>query len=561
MDKIIIYQVLPRLFGNRTKKLVQNGSLKQNGCGKFNDFTPETLGEIKKLGVSHIWFTGVIEHATQTDYSEFGIEKDHSAVVKGKAGSPYAIKDYYDADPDLAENVKDRMKEFHNLITNTHKAGLKAIIDFVPNHVARQYKSDAKPKKVKDLGEDDNKDMAFCKDNNFYYIPNQSFVGQFNLSDENGILYSEYPAKVTGNDCFRNDPSAFDWFETVKLNYGINYADFHKKEFSPVPNTWNKMLEILLFWAKKKVDGFRCDMAEMVPVEFWGWAIPQVKAKHPDIIFIAETYDRNKYATYLNDGQFDYLYDKVGLYDTLRGIVAGFQPASNITGSWKCIDGLQNRMLNFLENHDEQRIASDFFAGNAVKALPAMLISATMSNGPVLIYFGQEFGEKGMDCEGFSGADGRTSIFDYWAVSSVQNWINDGKFDGKKLKKEQKDIYNFYSKLLNICAKSEAIANGAFFDLMYVNYENDSFNTEKQYCFARKSEKELLIIVANFADTPHKLKINLPQHAFELLGISEKEYYYEELLTGSKGKANLSSNVPFSVSVKKYNGGIYKFKL
>ena len=561
MDKIIIYQVLPRLFGNQTKKLVQNGSLKQNGCGKFNDFTPEVLNEIKKLGVSHIWFTGVIEHATQTDYSDFGISKDHPAVVKGKAGSPYAIKDYYDVDPDLAVNVKDRMKEFQNLITNTHKAGLKAIIDFVPNHVARQYKSDAKPKKIKDLGEDDDKNCAFCRDNNFYYLPNQEFAGQFGLADENGVVYSEFPAKVTGNDCFRNDPSEFDWFETIKLNYGINYADFHNKEFCPVPNTWNKMLDILLFWAKKKVDGFRCDMAEMVPVEFWGWAIPQVKAQYPNIIFIAETYDRNQYALYLNEGQFDYLYDKVGLYDTLRGVISGFQPASCITGAWQCIDGLQNRMLNFLENHDEQRIASDFFAGNAVKALPAMLVSATMSNGPVMIYSGQEFGEKGMDNEGFSGIDGRTSIFDYWAVPSVQNWINNGKFDGKKLKKEQKDIYDFYAKLLNICAQSDAIATGSFFDLMYVNYENDSFNAEKQYCFIRKLEKELLIIVANFADSPAKLKINLPMHAFDVLGISEKEYSYEELLTNSKGKANLSSSEPLAVNVKKNNGVIYKFKL
>ena len=100
--KIILYQLLPRLFGNPTETLLRGGTKEQNGCGRLVDITPTALQKIKSLGVTHIWYTGLLEHATQTDYSGFGIRKDHSAIVKGRAGSPYAVKDYYDIDPDLA---------------------------------------------------------------------------------------------------------------------------------------------------------------------------------------------------------------------------------------------------------------------------------------------------------------------------------------------------------------------------------------------------------------------------------------------------------------------------
>ena len=166
MPKFIIYQVLPRLFGNYNTTNKPNGSLEENGCGKFNSFTTKALKEIKSLGVTHVWYTGIIEHATQTDYTAFGIRKDHPAIVKGRAGSAYAIKDYYDVDPDLSENVQDRMGEFERLVERTHGAGLKVIIDFVPNHVARQYGSDAKPEGVIDLGETDLTDYAFHSKNN-----------------------------------------------------------------------------------------------------------------------------------------------------------------------------------------------------------------------------------------------------------------------------------------------------------------------------------------------------------------------------------------------------------
>lgn len=553
MEKIIIYQVLPRLFGNQKAKPVENGTLQENGCGKFNDFTADRLKEIKQSGFTHVWFTGVIEHATQTDYSAYGIAKDHPEVVKGKAGSPYAIKDYYDVDPDLAEDVKDRMKEYQNLITRTHRAGLKVIMDFVPNHVARQYHSDSKPKNVKDLGEDDVTEVAFSNQNNFYYLPGQQFSPRFDTSKYAKNPYIENPCKATGNDCFTNAPGMYDWYETVKLNYGVDYFNYRRNDFYPIPNTWTKMRDILLFWAKKKVDGFRCDMAEMVPVEFWAWAIPQVKEAYPEIIFIAETYNPAEYHRFIFDGKLDYLYDKVGLYDTLRGIMRNENACHNITCCWQSLNGVSDHMLNFLENHDEQRIASPFFAGNALKGRPAMIISSTISKGPVMLYNGQEFGEKADDKEGFSGQDGRTTIFDYWTIPSVHRYLKG------KLNKEEKELQAFYSQLLNICRDEKAIAEGEFFDLEYANFNNPNFDTNKQYAYVRKFEKEMLLVLVNFEDNDKKVGLNLPQHAFDYLQIpTEKEIEYTNLFTGAKGKKILSPTSQIEINVKANNGVIFK---
>ncbi|MCR5569878.1 MAG: alpha-amylase family protein [Paludibacteraceae bacterium] len=561
MEKIVIYQVLPRLFGNQCTENIKNGTLLQNGCGKFADFSEKALSAIKKLGATHIWYTGVIEHATQTDYSRNKIRKDNPIVVKGQAGSPYAIKDYYDIDPDLATTVKNRIKEFEALVKRSHEAGLKVIMDFVPNHVARQYHSDAKPAGTRDLGEDDVTSVSYNRDNNFYYLPDQKFVPCV-PNTEGGEDYVEYPAKVTGNDCFWNAPSVNDWYETVKLNYGVDYNNNHCKDFFPTPNTWQKMRDILLYWSAKGVDGFRCDMAEMVPVEFWQWVIPQVKNEHPGLIFIAETYDPNQYGMYLYDGHFDYLYDKVGLYDTLKGVIRGEQPTSNITFCWQSHPDLEDRLLNFLENHDEQRIASEFFAGNAEKAMPAMLISATLTKGPVMVYCGQELGEAGMDEEGFSGRDGRTTIFDYWSVESIRNWVNGGKMDGKKLTTEQKALQKRYAKLLNICNKEKAIAEGEFFDLMYCNYENPDFDSTKQYVFLRKKDKDLLLIVSNFEDKDVNVTVNIAEHAFDYLGIGKwKEYAAKELINGETRSMTLSPDSPVAISIPANSGVIWKITI
>lgn len=557
-EKMIIYQVFPRWFGNTNTKPVRNGSLEENGVGKFSDFTPLALSKIKELGTTHIWYTGVIEHATQTDYTAYHIQKDHRAVVKGKAGSPYAIKDYYDIDPDLADHVENRMEEFEALVARTHDAGMKVIIDFVPNHVARQYHSDAQYNFIEELGQNDNTSKAFDPNNNFYYIPGQPLTLPFTNDDE-GLGYSEFPAKATGNDRFDAFPNCNDWYETVKLNYGVDYLNGRSKHFDPIPNTWHKMLDILRFWASKQIDGFRCDMAEMVPVEFWEWAIPLVKKDYP-VIFIAEVYNPAEYRNYIFNGHFDYLYDKVGLYDTLRAVICGQAPASNIPACWQSLEGIQSHMLNFLENHDEQRLASDFFAKDPSAGISGLIVSALMNTNPMMIYSGQELGERGMDEEGFSGLDGRTTIFDYWSVSTLRNWKNGGKYDGGKLTEKQKQLRQLYAAILNIAKNEPAITQGSFFDLMYTNEKNRFFNNRNQYAFLRKHKNEVILVVANFTHSEQNVWVNIPEDAFKALDIKDNEAaMLKDLLTGTETISTLTTAWPFKVKLEACSGKVLKF--
>ena len=547
-SKTIIYQVFTRLYGNRNTTRKENGSIAENGCGKMNDFTPSALKRLRDLGVSHVWYTGIIRHATQTDYSAYGIPKNHPAVVKGKAGSPYAITDYYDVDPDLAVDVDHRMQEFQSLIERTHKAGMKVIIDFVPNHVARQYHSICKPEGIKDLGETDNPQNGFDPQNNFYYCPGQRFTPYFDLYHGEEEPYIEEPAKATGNDCFHNAPGMNDWYETVKLNYGVDYYAGRVGHFSPIPDTWDKMTDILLFWAAKGVDGFRCDMAEMVPAEFWRWATDKVKFRYPDIIFVGEVYNPAEYRNYIASG-FDYLYDKVGMYDTLFGVIQGNQSTHAITAAWQQTDDIRNHMLYFLENHDELRLASNFFAGDARKGVPALVVSALLQQNPLMIYFAQEFGERGMDKEGFSGQDGRTTIFDYWSVPSMVRALN------RKLSGDEKDLNTIYNKVLNIARSEKAVTDGVSFDLMYVNGDY-----HRQYAFLRKSGSEVLLVVVNFGELPVVMNVNIPSHAFDYLKLKEKNVIATDLLTETKVKFSLKRDSAISLELPPLGALILKFK-
>ena len=535
-DKVIIYQVFTRLFGNRNTTRKECGTIAENGSGKFNDFDSKTLKTIKKLGVSHIWYTGVIRHATQTNYSQYGIPSQSATVVKGKAGSPYAICDYYDVDPDLAVNVEKRMDEFDKLVVRTHKAGLKVMIDFVPNHVAREYKSICKPEGIEDLGANDDKSQGFSPQNNFYYCPGCHFEPSFDKGD-----YDEYPARATGNDHFDNHPGINDWYETVKLNYGVDYWT-RFGHFSPVPDTWDKMVEILLFWASKGIDGFRCDMAEMVPAAFWDYATAKVKTQYPHIVFMGEVYNPSEYRNYINSG-FDWMYDKVGMYDAMRAVICGQAPAHILTGAWQSVDDIKEHMVYFLENHDEQRIASDFFAGSAIKGLPGMVASVLMKSSPFMLYAAEEYGEKGMDKEGFSGKDGRTTIFDYWSVDTLC------RAEADALNEEERLVFAVHEKTLQIARKEKAV-DGDFYDLMYVNPSSENFNNEKQFAFLRKKDNELLIVVVNFDDRDVNIQVRIPSHAFEYLSIPEKKYKAKDLLSGDKQDIVLSNDglVPMSLA-------------
>jgi len=554
-QKIIIYQIFTRLFGNRSMTRKENGTIAENGCGKMSFFDEAVLRRIKHLGVTHVWYTGVIRHALKTDYSEKGIPRQHPAVVKGNAGSPYAISDYYDIDPDLADDVDKRMDEFCALVERTHKAGLKVIIDFVPNHVARQYKSVKKPEGVKDLGETDDPGMGFSANNNFYYCTNTPFEPCFDLKGESDRNYEEFPAKATGNDHFGNHPGVNDWYETVKLNYGIDYCDAGGRSyhFSPIPDTWNKMTDILLFWAGKGVDGFRCDMAEMVPKEFWAWSIDKVKYSYPRTIFIGEVYNPSLYHDYLGSG-FDYLYDKVGMYDCMCRVMRGESPASDITRQWQSVDDIKDHMLYFLENHDEQRLASDFLAGDARKGIPAAIVSAFLNKNPFMLYAGQEFGERGMDKEGFSGLDGRTTIFDYWTVLSLYH----GYVNRKKLTPEEKDIEKVYSQILNTAKKEKAVSSGLFFDLMYANPRSEDFDADRHYVFLRKYDKEVLLVVVNFSGDSSYCRIRIPKHAFDYLRLTEGEFKATDLFTGDVTSFYLMPDAMVPMSVGQYAGRVYK---
>ena len=548
-EKVLIYQVFTRLYGNRNTTRKENGTLAENGCGKMNDFTPKVLKELALTGYSHVWYTGIIRHASQTDYTAYGIPRQHPAVVKGKAGSPYAITDYYDVDPDLAVDVKQRMQEFEQLVERTHEAGMKVIIDFVPNHVARQYKSICKPRGVKDLGETDQSLHGFDPQNNFYYCPGERFAPYFDLYNGETEPYLEEPAKATGNDHFDNAPGRNDWYETVKLNYGVDYYAGRIGHFDPIPDTWQKMTNILLFWAKKGVDGFRCDMAEMVPAEFWAYATKAVKKKFKHIIFMGEVYNPFEYRHYLESG-FDWLYDKVGMYDTMRSVICRMESASAITQAWQQNDDIRDHMVYFLENHDEQRIGSDFFAARAVKGVPGMIASVLMYKNPFMLYAGEEYGERGMDREGFSGNDGRTTIFDYWSIDTLC------RASAKKLTPDEEQIYAIHQKTLQLACKEKAVAEGLSFDLMYVNQ-----HLQRQYAFLRKADNELLLVVVNFEDQEAVIDVNVPAHAFDYMDMKEKNVIATDLLTKEKLAMRMKRDSSIRMAVPANGGRVWKIKL
>jgi glycosidase len=501
--KLVIYQMLPRLFGNKLTANVPYGTIKENGSGKFNDVNEQALDSIKGLGVNYIWYTGVIAHASLTDYSFYSIKPDDADVVKGRAGSPYAVRDYYDVDPDLAVDVKNRMAEFESLLNRTHGKGLKVIMDFIPNHVARTYHSMARPAGIKDFGADDDVSKSFSASNDFYYIPGKSLVVPSKQAEESNLLNSlkdgkfiENPAKATGNDVFNEHPSIDDWYETIKLNYGVDYGNGKKQFFNPRPPVWTKMKDILLFWARKGTDGFRCDMAEMVPVEFWNWVIPEVKKSFPNLIFIGEAYNPAVYKLYLTEGKFDYLYDKVGLYDGLKKLIRNEASAdvNNIRKVWQEESaGFGDHMLRFLENHDEERIASAGFAGDAKYAIPGMVVSATLSGGPVMIYSGQEVGEPAKGKEGFGGDDNRTTIFDYWGIPEHQKWMNNGAFDGALLSPDQFSLRDFYKRLMQLSVASEAILKGRLVEIPASGNMNN-----RMYGYIRYTANQRVLILVNF---------------------------------------------------------------
>ncbi len=587
--KIVIYQVFTRLFGNTNTNNKPWGTIEENGVGKFNNFTVKALSEIKKLGVTHIWYTGVPHHATCTNYSAFGISNDDPDVVKGRAGSPYAVKDYYQVDPDLAVDPANRLEEFEALIERTHKNGMKVIIDIVPNHVARNYQGLNNPQGVKDFGADDDTTVIYATNNNFYYIPGKSFKvpeakNEYRpLGGEKHELidrkFEESPAKWTGNGSRLAQPNHYDWYETVKVNYGVkpdgtfdfdllpdnfqqkdyteHYAFWQEKE---VPDSWIKFRDIAFFWLEKGVNGFRFDMAEMVPVEFWSFLNSSIKTKNPDAFLLAEVYQPHLYRDYIHKGKMDYLYDKVDLYDTLKHIMQGHGSTDNIAPIQQKLTDIEHHMLHFLENHDEQRIASPEFAGNAKKGMPAMVVSATLSSSPTMLYFGQEVGEPGAEDAGF-GDPSRTSIFDYIGVPHHQRWMNNGKFDGGLLSSEEKTLRDFYKRLLNFTLNSKALM-GSYTDIHSFNRKETEGYPNKVYSFIRWSENEKLIIISNFSDTKnYKFNLKIPSEIVSQLKLQNETYnlidqLYEKVETSLHLEDNTANT---NIQIEPLQSFIFKF--
>ena len=534
MNKPIIYQILPRLWGNNVENPVENGSLAENGTGKFSDIDDASLDYFKWLGCSHIWYTGVLRHSTQA--AEQGCTASHPQFVKGKAGSPYAICDYYDVNVYLADNPQERMAEFEALIKRTHDKGLKVLIDFVPNHVSRDYGKIDPQQGHPVLGGEDDRNVHWKAENDFFYYPGESLTLP-TPCPEGMAPYSEYPAMATGNNCYNSCPGINDWYETVK----INYCDWHTP-------TWDKMLDIIRFWAAKGIDGFRCDMVELVPPQFFKWMIETIKKEYPSLIFIAEVYKKDLYGEYIRNVGFDYLYDKSGLYDTLRTIVEKnvndngmpvelWQSTSGITRNWQYLGDLQPYMLNFLENHDEQRFGSEFFGKDASKTFAPLYTSLFLNTAPFMIYFGEEIGEKGMDKEGFSGRDGRTTIFDWWTVDSVRRLrkviekksytdIDVAKLTADGLSQKEAEIFVRFAEATRLAANDKAITHGTTYDLSYCNFSSDGFNKDRHYAFLRDFEDHTLLVAVNFSSVESKLKLQIPEHAFEWMEIAQTEILY-----------------------------------
>lgn len=497
--KPVIYQIFPRYWGSYVSRNVRGGSLSENRCGHFGDFDDATFEYIRSLGCTHLWYTGIIRHATSERIC--GCTPSHPQFVKGKAGSPYAITDYKDVNPYLASDPDRRMEEFESLVQRTHDHGLKVIIDFVPNHVSRDNVN---------FGHNDDTSVHWAPENDFFYYPGEELTlpGEFVPSDEFPKPYAEFPARATGNNCFSPNPGSNDWYETVKLNY----CDFHT-------GTWDKMLDILKFWLDKGVDGFRCDMVELVPSEFFAWVIAKVKEINPRIIFIAEVYSKESYRHYLREVGFDYLYDKSGLYDSLRDIVAKnvnddwtpaelWQSTRLITANWQFLADMQPQMLNFLENHDEVRIASEEFARCASNCFAALGTSALLNTAPFMIYSGQEVGENAPESEGFSGHDGRSTIFDWWKSRSAES-LWEYVHSGTGLDVQQQSTLDKYREIMQF-ANTNQVSEGETFDLCFCNMTSEGFDPDKHFAFLRFDTAACWLIVCNFSNTDAAMTLDIP---------------------------------------------------
>lgn len=410
--KRIIYQVLPRLWGN----------------GRFSDWDDRSFGYLESLGVDYIWFTGIPRHAAGKDF------------VKGNPGCPYAVTDWFDVNPYLADDPLMRMDEFKSMLARAHARGLKCLIDFIPNHVAADYEGP---------------------------------IPVFDWHDG-------------------------DWTDTRKVNWSDS-------------RTPGEMLNILRFWAALGVDGFRCDMVELVPSDSLGSVIRNLRSEFPGLLFVAEVYGRNNYQRYLDTG-FDLLYDKSGTYDILRGILCSGTSARELTWNWQFLGAKQPCMLNFLENHDEQRLASESFAGTADMAWSAVAFALLFNSASFMLYAGQEVGEDASE-----SPDGRTSIFN-WTSPEGLSCLSDYIYKGVPLPARRSEVFSSYKELLTI-ARRPVFKNGDTWDLCYCNAGTEGFDPDRHFVFARYDEEEAWLVLCNFGDNRAGIAISFPDEFRDAAGL------------------------------------------
>lgn len=582
-ERVRIYQLFVRLFGNTNETRRQNGTLLENGVGKFADINDAALTSIREMGFTHIWLTGVLQQATATDYSEFGQPADDTDLLKGLAGSPYAIKDYFDVCPDYAVNPARRLEEFRELIERLHAHGLKAIIDLVPNHVARSYDSCVKPDRnfgtCGGAGAGDDTTKFFHPHNNFFYLRPDgngpplrlptvrdgqpvSPTCQLPLQKCDGLFAGEMTfGRVTGNNAVTWAPQLHDWYETIKLNYGFDFTDPNKsvREYpnawspdKPIPDTWMKMDQVIEHWQSLGVDGFRCDMAHMVPPEMWSWTIEQARQRQPGVFFMGEAYDddpakvpgSDPFVARLNFERGNVLFDLLNagfnavydapVYRTLKRIYDGAGWANDIDGQI-ADDFICHNSVRYAENHDEVRLAAHGEWGDAGLDV-GRPVSATLyglSRGAIMLYNGQEVGEPAEGAEGFGGDDARTSIFDYWSMPEFVKWVNGHRYDGARLSAQQRQLREFYGRLVNL-AGEPAFRDGKFFPLNPVNRDNPAFGRcpgeqtsgHWLYAFLRHdvSSQQRFLVVANLHPTIsfQNVRILLPVAAMEFLDFDQQ---------------------------------------
>ena len=557
-----IYQLMVRHFGNTNETRKPHGTIEENGCGKFNDINDAALKSIKDLGITHIWLTGVIEQASGTAYPDR--PADNSAILKGIAGSPYAIRDYFDVCPDYAVDPNKRLAEFKALLKRIKKHKLKTIIDFVPNHVARSYSSDVRP----DLsfGNSDDITQFFKPNNNFYYLghlhPGGGAPLKLPTTDGGHVPYEPESTfgRVTGNNAITWSPSLYDWYETIKLNYGHNFTlGPPRRGVAPLPepdtilentpDTWQKMDAILGHWQHMGVDGFRVDMAHLIPMEYWRWQLRRCRQRNPAAYFMAEAYDGdpakltegNVLDALLHSG-FNAVYDGP-TYEAVMHIQGEGKWANDIDEAANPFSPHFHQVVRYAANHDEVRIASSKTWGGACMNVgrSASAIIFGLGRGPNMIYNGQEVGEEAEGAEGFGGDDARTSIFDYWSMPALVSWVNNHQYDGAHLTDQQKSLRAFYGRLLKLCSEP-AFTRGEFYGLNHANQGNPLFGRfdgedhsgHWLYAFLRhdfQSGQAFLVVVnCHTAQTLENVHIQIPYDALEWLGIESSQLTFADRL-------------------------------